>query len=404
MNRLAVNRLAVNRLAVRRRVLQQFGAGDAIDELLAYCDSPFDLGSIRAALPLAEEPHVADWRGYARDGGSEVWNVLRERLPQLEIPIREGISATEAYGRTIRRGVPFDEADFGGTMTLVRPEALQLQIHDHPAGALPVLMPAVRADFETLYRALAGSSEPLTVNPSVNAQLISGIVNWDRVGVYRERWAASADDGARSWPAEMAHIATTAPEQFYDRVILIGRGAYSSIAPERLGFKPDDERWLEGSTKIRLEHEFTHYATKRLFGAMRLNLFDELLADCMGMAYALGAFRASWFLLGLGIEPSGGLDPRGRVHAYRGTLSDRGFGVVCALLAAAASRVESLADRFYSIETRGRFLLALADLTLELLAADEGDELFEDSQSRALRLEEQQLDGGSPQAPQEGRR
>jgi hypothetical protein len=391
----------LDRAELRRQVVSTAGGGDLTEELIDYCRSPFELQSLQRSLPLADEPHVSDWRRYASAGEHALWTGLRERLVQLKVPIREGVSATDAYARTIRRGAPFDEEAFGGTAGLARPDALRLEIHAHPAGALPVLMPAVREDFETLYRALACHSEPTPVNPSVNAQMISGIVNWDRVATYRTAWEATAAASGGPWPAEMARVAARSPELFYDRVILLGRGGYSGIPAEQMGMTADHEAWVSASTRIRIEHEFTHYATKRLFGTMRLNLFDELLADCMGMAYALGAFRARWFLLGLGLGHLPTIDPRGRVHAYRAGLSDRAFTAVCAILPAAASRVEALTERFYRVETRGRFLLALADLTIELLASAQGEELFEESYARAAGLEGRAPD--RPSAVDEGR-
>jgi len=49
-----------------------------------------------------------------------------------------------------------------------------------------------------------------------------------------------------------------------------------------------------GSSHTRLEHECTHYFTRRLFDLMRNNMHDELIADyrhcsCYG-------HRADWFL------------------------------------------------------------------------------------------------------------
>ena len=69
-------------------------------------------------------------------------------------------------------------------------------------------------------------------------------------------------------------------------------------------------------TALRLEHELTHLATKRLLGEMRLNLLDELVADCMGMVAALGLFDAQLFGLCLGLDPNGAPLPAGRWRTY----------------------------------------------------------------------------------------
>jgi len=79
---------------------------------------------------------------------------------------------------------------------------------------------------------------------------------------------------------------------------------------------PSEAEWLEASTNLRLEHELTHLATKSLLGEMRLNLLDELIADCMGMVAALGFFSAELFgrCLGSGSDV-------GRWTAYTSELS-----------------------------------------------------------------------------------
>lgn len=346
------------------------GRGAVLDEVLAYCESPFDtaaLGPVR--FPLADEPHVDAWRRYAAAGGDALWPYLQARLPQLRAPIREGISATDAYARLVRRGEPVGEADLGGTLTL-ESTALRLEIPDHPAGALPVLVAPTRGDFERIYRALVCRSEPAPVSPAVNAQMIAGLVNWDRVHRVRASWAAGrdADEAAREWPQEMKRIAASEPERFYDRLILLCDAPYGGRQAREYGLDLATGAWVSASMRLRLEHEFTHYATKRVYGSMRLNLLDELIADAMGMTAALGGFRAHWFLTALGLSspPPG---PGARVHTYRGTLSDDAFRVACVLTARAAAALDVATARLYDPGARARYLLAVTAQTLDGLAA-----------------------------------
>ena len=79
---------------------------------------------------------------------------------------------------------------------------------------------------------------------------------------------------------------------------------------------PDAASWQQASTALRLEHELTHLATKRVLGVMRLNLLDELIADCMEMVAALGLFDARLFGRCLGLDPHGDTLPGGRWCAY----------------------------------------------------------------------------------------
>ena len=333
----------------RSAIADHGGTGAVLDEALAYCRSPFDtagLGPLR--FPLPDERHLTDWRRYAQEGGERLWPYLQARLPQLRVPIREGISSTETYARLVRRGETVDEREFGATLTLDSP-GLRLELHDHPAGALPVLVAPCRADFERLYRALVCRSEPVPVGPAVNAQMIAGLVNWDRVHRVRAAWSEerSPDEAGREWPAEMQRIAKSEPERFYDRLILLCDAPYGGRPASEYGLDHSEDDWLRASMRLRLEHEFTHYATKRLYGSMRLNLLDELIADAMGMTAALGGFRAHWFLVALGLSGGGPPAASARVQTYRGDLSDDAFQVVCALTAGAARALETCTMQHY---------------------------------------------------------
>lgn len=371
------------RAELRRQAIAAFGYNaSATDEVLAYCDSPFDIGRVSGVtFPLADEPHVADWRNYRTDAGADVFSLLQERLPQLAIPIADGMSTSPAYAAVVRRGRPFFADDFGGRLTLDAPAELSLEIHEHPTGALPVLVAATRHDFERLYRALAHRNEPIAVNPSVNAQMIAGIVNWDRVNRYRQSWADrnGADLAGPAWSMEMSRVASASPELFYDRLILTTRAPYGGCTAEGLGLDMTASEWQRTSAALRVEHEFAHYATKRLYGAMRLNLLDELIADAMGMTHALGEFDAGWFLGALGLAGWPALPATARVHTYRSGLSDEGLRLACEVAAHAAEAVEALTATRDVAAERGRYLLTLTALTLDVLASSEAADAFDDA-------------------------
>jgi hypothetical protein len=383
----------LNTAARREAVLRSLG-GDAaaIEEVARYCDTKF--AEVRPAppvFPLEEEPHVADWRRYAAEANGRAFDYLRERIAQLRIPVRDGISKLPAYADVTLRGQLFDAAAFGGDeLKLAHPREMSLFIHEHPAGALPVLVAADRGDFETLVRALAWRGEPRPISPAVNAQIVTGFVNWDRMRRHRAAWAIQIDPGMVDalWPVEMSRVAATEKWRYQDRFIITGVRAYSSATPAQLGLDMPEAEWLERSTTLRVEHEFTHYATHRVYGAMSLNLLDETIADFMGMTYALGRFRAAWFLTFLGLEAWPALREDGRMKTYAAELSPPAFDLLAALVTRAAARLEEIGERFYDASRRGRFLLALASLTLELLASEDASTLFADAYAAAGRLTE----------------
>ena len=72
-----------------------------------------------------------------------------------------------------------------------------------------------------------------------------------------------------------------------------------------------------------MEHELTHIACKLLVGEMRLNLYDELLADAMGMRVSLGYFNADLFALTLGIDSDGNAKKDARAYTYTKQLNHK---------------------------------------------------------------------------------
>lgn len=358
--------------AARADVLRGFGAGpEAAAELLAYNRSAFVFPA-SLDLPLPDEPFVGVWRGYAEQAAREgVLPVLREHLLQLRFPVAEGVSAGEAYQAATRRGTVPESAD---PLRLEDPAGLRLFIHPTPAGAVPVLQTACRADFEALVRALTKRNEPVPLPASMGACMVGGYNNWGRVAEMRRRWeAGEVEAGAGEWSAAFA-VLKERKELYQDRFVLLSGGAYSGVPAEAMEMEP--QAWNHASIVIRLEHECAHYLTRRVLGSMRNNLLDELIADYAGIVAAAGRYRADWFLRFMGLEGADGCREGGRLWNYRGTppLSDAAFAVLQRLVRAAAAQLEAfdarLADAPRTPADAARVLLVLAAFTLEELAAD----------------------------------
>src|SRR5215217_2098510 len=144
--------------------LAALGASPAeAEELLAYNENVFDLGSLgqETCFPLPDEPFVAFWESVAEESRTRgAFAVLRERLPQLAFPIREGISRTEGYLAATRRGAPVESISEATGLELENPEAVELEIYESPAGRIPLLVVRRRAEFVALIRALTRKNEP----------------------------------------------------------------------------------------------------------------------------------------------------------------------------------------------------------------------------------------------------
>ena len=88
------------------------------------------------------------------------------------------------------------------------------------------------------------------------------------------------------------------------RFIILSAKPYSNVSAKTLGLTDDD--WQEKSMTIRLEHECTHYYTKRFFGCSQNHLHDELIADFFGLYAAFGEYKAEFFEYFMGVKGTEG--------------------------------------------------------------------------------------------------
>lgn len=368
----------MNQQEFRASVLASYGASDEErEELLAYNQNVFERSCLKLPVkfPLAPEPHMTAWEEYAaaaRIVGA--FETLKRVLVQLRFPIQSGISQTEAYRSATRKGVLVDGMVEASGLSLKQPEKLQLIVHQSLAGAIPVLLTGDREDFVTLVQALTMRNEPLPVPASMGACMVAGFNNWDRVRQYRKQWSDQNpyNCSSASWAVEFGRLIPQ-KELYQDRFIILSSGPYSDVSASEVGL--DETEWRRLSLTIRLEHECTHYFTRRLFDSMRNNLLDELIADYRGIVAATGHYRADWFLRFLGLESFPDYREGGRLQNYRGKppLSDGAFKILQALVKAAAENLERFdadhAGELRTLNDQTLMLVALTYLTLEELAS-----------------------------------
>ncbi len=316
------------------------------------------------------------WRAYAADADRVgAFGALRRHFVQLRAPIREGISGEPAYQAATRRGqAAAADEEFAPGLTLARPDGLHLDIHETIAGGVPVLVADDRRDFVALVQAFTERNEPAPVPAAMGACIVNGLNNWDRVAAYRDEWERAHTDEAEAggWSEEFRRFAAR-KELYQDRFIILSRGPYSAIAPADVG-EPDQD-WLAHSLTIRREHECTHYFTYRVFRSMRNNVFDELIADFVGLVRAYGGYRSGLACRFLGLEAFPAIRPGGRLDVYRGDLSDRALATIASLAVNAARNLQQVSDANPSIVSSlpalARLTYQLSLLTLEELASPE---------------------------------
>jgi len=364
----------MERLIKRKRFLLELGASDyEAEELVQYNTNRFDRSLLSAisSLPLADEPFTAAWDGYARDAEDKgVHQVLKKKLVQLAFPVKEGISHTEAYKAVTLRGEDASLCKEATGLFLCQPEKIKLFLHPTVAGKIPVIVLPDRRDFVSFVQALSFRNEPKALPDSMGACTIQGYNNWDRIKQYKTDWLRCHPGG--DWILEFLDFKEKT-ELYRDRLIVLSDGAYSGASAEAMGLGTDE--WLKKSMIIRLEHECTHYMTRRLLGSMQNNIFDELLADFRGVLEAFNEYRAVWFLTFMGLEDYPKYRIGGRLENYRGEppLSDNAFRVLQILTVKAAINLEHIDEYYFRKNNKCNrilMLLALLDMTLEEIARE----------------------------------
>lgn len=371
----------MNKQEFRRSILAVYGASDEeATELLAYNQSIADCGgrSERYAVTQLPEPHVATWEEYAALAeASSAFETLKQRLVQFKFPIQAGISQTEAYRHATRKGFSADEMPAATGLVLQQPEQLQLQLYQSLAGAIPILIAGNREDFVTLVRALTLRNEPQPVPLSMGACIVSGFNNWDRIHQYRQHWEAKNYDPTARWIDEFQRILPQ-KELYQDRFIILSRSFYSNIQAQEIRISKSE--WQNLSLIIRLEHECTHYFTRRFFNSMRNNILDELIADYRGIVAAIGHYRADWFLRFIGLESFPQYREGGRLQNYLGQppLCAGAVRILQALIKDAAENLQHFdtdyANKLKTLRGQTLVLISLCSLTLEELASPEASD------------------------------
>ena len=260
-----------------------------------YCRRFKDADARWPDLPIAADARDRWWETWLEGReASGCWNDLRLLLPQLYLQPGVDVHSSDAYQRLVMRGESAQPDDLERAPVLRDPSGTTMSIAQHPTGAVPVLCFRHHEDFVLAVRCLAHRCEAVPVQPTVHAQAISGLIHW---GLIRELGM-----------------------QTRCQILLLHRAPYASLAAETIPGHPETDHWLELSQTWRLEHELTHIACRRLVGEMRINLYDEIVADAMGMTKALGYFNADLFRRGLGLSSEGIPAAEARAHVYASTL------------------------------------------------------------------------------------
>lgn len=326
----------------------------------------------RYEVPYPDEPFVRVWEEYIRDIPHRgAFEALSQRLVQLRFPVHEGMSANSEYLQATRRGLATNNMQAATGAKLEKPDGLKIYLHQSLAGKIPVIETSCRTDFETLVRVFSYRNEPVQIPVSMGGCMIKGYNNWDRIARYKLECGESFDFNRLK----------TQKELYQDVFLILTDAEYSGVTADMLGL-PDDE-WRQLSLVIRREHEATHYFTLRLLGSAKNHLFDEFIADYMGIVAAIGRYRADWFLAFMGLENYPAFRPGGRLTNYlKDTeISGDAFEELKTCIKKAAENMEIYSKKHqdvYSAKGRYEMLLQLSKTNLIMLASDDAEKIFKE--------------------------
>ena len=239
-----------------------------------------------------------------------VVETLAKRFPQLYLKPEAGVSGSDLYRAIVRKGYRYE----GSLSHFTGSDDDSLTLEQTPAGEVTVVLLAHRADFECFYRIMACRCEPAEVPATMGGSYISGINDWSRI---HDHMAAYRENGGDDPSGEFARF-TAVPANYKQTLLVLSGGPYSAVAAERTPY--DSETWLCLSRKIRKYHELTHFVCRRLFPEKKHPVWDELLADCMGLVFATGEYNVPLAQTFLGIAD--GVYVGGRLENYIGGMPD----------------------------------------------------------------------------------
>lgn len=235
---------------------------------------------------------------------------LAEIYPQLYLdPERE---EKDAYRKVVLQG----ERPTSRDLSHFRQDPQdRMETVETPAGPVVVVSLRNRADYEVFVRCMMAAKEgPKAPIPASQGASTLVAFNWPRIDAHREQFmkeqhAAGVEDP--DWSAEFSRFISV-PANYQDLLVVLSWGPYSNVNAAEAGQTADN--WLETSYAIRKYHELTHVICRRLYPKRIDAVWDELVADAVGIYAALGRYDAELEKRCLGI--TGDRYSGGRLENY----------------------------------------------------------------------------------------
>ena len=249
---------------------------------------------------------------------------LAETYPQLYLnPDRDPI---EDYRSIVLRG---EQPQSKNLIQYCGDLRDRIEMLDTPVGPVLTVFLHDRNDFERFFRnMMAAKNGPLAPVPETQGAATIVTFNWPRIFAHKEAFllaAKKAGEADPDWGAEFKRF-TADKANYQDTLIVLSAGPYSNVAAADVGMS--DAEWLAKSIVIRQYHECTHVICRKRWPDKVDAVWDELVADAIGIYAAYKRFDADLELRFLGIRD--GKYVGGRLENYTDQID---AARICAILA-----------------------------------------------------------------------
>ncbi len=234
---------------------------------------------------------------------------LAETYQQLYIA--PGEDAGEKYAEVVKKGTKIKDGSLEHFLT---DERDSLEYEDTPAGKACIITLFNRADFITFLQIMGNRCMPVPIPETQGASILDGVINWEKIRDHRDEFISAElrkGNTHPDWAGEFKRF-TSEKDNYTDSLIVLSIGPYSGISAGQVGIPAG--KWLEKSYNIRRYHECTHFICRRKYPDKKDAIWDELVADAVGIYAAFDRFDPKMEELFLGIKD--GRYEGGRLENY----------------------------------------------------------------------------------------
>ena len=241
--------------------------------------------------------------------GRDVLPFLAEQYKQLYIPPSK--DAPEIYKTVVLAGGEPPEH----SLSHFRMNKADTAVYEEtPAGPVLCITLHEREDFETFLRIIANQCRPAEIPATQGASMLDGVISWPKIEAHRKAFLAQAQaDGINDpdWESEFSRF-TSVKSNYTNAMLVLSAGPYSAVSGAEFGIS--EAQWVRDSVTIRRFHELNHFICRKLWPEKISAVWDELVADAIGLYAAYGRYDIAMAERFLGIRD--GSYTGGRLENY----------------------------------------------------------------------------------------